>query len=349
MHIVCDAENRLIEVVQAEDDPNNLTAADNKLVFKYDYLNRRVEKLVYAWDPNQGDNGDWATTASLDRRFMYHDRLLLLELDGLDSNARIRKYAWGAGTDGKLGGPNSLLAIRDVDADTNYICFNNGSGSVAQLLDRSDGSFDAAYVYDTRGDTVRNTGTYAADNPLRYKTWHCDDEFDYDGTDCDGGYFGTEYGFFVPRISKYTTAFINNIILHSEKNPSSSEIDAPPAHDSPITEHYAAAVINITRCDNIDIGLPTLTVCIDDVSHEYCSENRNDTAQTKAPRAAGDMMCIILACSTYCRRNVSFNRTTIDYDGNTGRCCVTMHEVNPQGDCKCNALSAPPKGAIPLQ
>ena len=200
-----DAENRLIAVVPAEDDPNNLTAADKKLVFKYDYLNRRVEKLVYAWDPNQGDNGDWATTASLDRRFMYHDRLLLLELDGLDSNARVRKYAWGAGTDGQLGGENSLLAIRDVDADTNYICFNNGSGSVAQLLDRSDGSLDAAYVYDTRGDTVRESGSYAADNPLRYNSWYFDGELDYAGTSCDGLYFVPHLDYYIPCFAHWGT------------------------------------------------------------------------------------------------------------------------------------------------
>ena len=43
-----DAENRLIEVVPAEDDPNNLTAHAMKLVFTYDYLNRRVRMVVYA-------------------------------------------------------------------------------------------------------------------------------------------------------------------------------------------------------------------------------------------------------------------------------------------------------------
>ncbi len=36
-----DAENRLVEVLPAEDDPNNLTADDKKLVFTYDDFNRR--------------------------------------------------------------------------------------------------------------------------------------------------------------------------------------------------------------------------------------------------------------------------------------------------------------------
>ena len=66
----------------SDDDPDNLTTDDKKLVFAYDYLNRRVRKLVYAWDPNEGASGDWSSTAELDLRFIYHERLLLLELDG---------------------------------------------------------------------------------------------------------------------------------------------------------------------------------------------------------------------------------------------------------------------------
>ena len=59
-----------------------LTADDKKLVFTYDYLNRRVRKVVYAWDPNEGESGDWSATAELDLRYIYHERLLLLELEG---------------------------------------------------------------------------------------------------------------------------------------------------------------------------------------------------------------------------------------------------------------------------
>ena len=258
----------MVEVIPA----GTPASGDKKLVFKYDYLNRRVEKLVYAWDPNQGDNGDWATTASLDRRFMYHDRLLLLELDGLDSNARVRKYAWGAGTDGKLGGENSLLAIRDVDADTNYICFNNGSGSVAQLLDRSDGSLDAAYVYDTRGDTVRESGSYAADNPLRYKTWHCDDEFNYSGTDCDCIYSAFNQAYYSPRFAStfgaiylgvYDTAALYASVAPLYEDPGSvsshSHMHASPSQLPPVTiDDYTFTVSFFTVCE--------CTNCAEDVN-----------------------------------------------------------------------------------
>ena len=124
-------------MLPAEDDPANLTADDNKLIFTYDYLNRRVRKVVYAWDPEEGESGDWSATAELDLRFMYHERLLLLELDGLDSNAKVRKYVWGPGSHGRLGGLNSLLGMRDVDGSSNHVCFNDGAGKLVQVMSRT--------------------------------------------------------------------------------------------------------------------------------------------------------------------------------------------------------------------
>ena len=46
------------------------------------------------------------------RKWPRHAHPLLLELDGLDSNAEVRKHVWGPGSDGWLGGLNLLLAIR---------------------------------------------------------------------------------------------------------------------------------------------------------------------------------------------------------------------------------------------
>ncbi|MFQ5806617.1 MAG: hypothetical protein ACE5I3_09220 [Phycisphaerae bacterium] len=69
-----------------------MTSDVKKIEYGYDYLSRRVRKAVYAWDPNAAD---WSLTAKLDLRFMHHERNLLLELDGLDSLAKARKYVWG--------------------------------------------------------------------------------------------------------------------------------------------------------------------------------------------------------------------------------------------------------------
>ena len=54
---------------------------DKQVKFKYDYMGRRVEKPVYAWDPN---SSDWASEAETVRQFVWSDWLLVLELDATD-------------------------------------------------------------------------------------------------------------------------------------------------------------------------------------------------------------------------------------------------------------------------
>ena len=305
-------------MLPAEDDPNNLTADDKKLVFTYDYLNRRVRKLVYAWDPEEGEGGDWSSTAELDLRFIYHERLLLLELDGLDSNAKVRKHVWGPGTDGRLGGLNSLLGTRDIHSTTNYVCFNNGTGSVAQLLDRSDGSVDAKYVYDTRGDTVRNTGTYAADNALRYHAMYFDAEFDYAGTTCDGLYCSAHGNYYSPRLARSLTPVLNQPVrvAHgwaaslrdiddgSGMGPAVSfgtsgsvsfppgDVPGFPADDvvPPPPPHPTAMVAPPTpKCDRNDVeSVESLQgPCREEVSLVQCTEMEDALAQSAQRQAGG--------------------------------------------------------------
>ena len=152
-----DAENRLTEQVPNK-DPNELTDEDKKYVYTYDYLGRLVRTRVYAWDPNEAE---WPSTPEEDRRYIYHGRLRLLELD--DEKARVHKYIWGPGLGGGLGGPGSLLGIRDVETQTNYICFHDGGGSLCQLVDRSNGNVDAMYDYNGR---TRAATDPCVDGPL---------------------------------------------------------------------------------------------------------------------------------------------------------------------------------------
>ena len=98
-----DAESRIVAITPAAPG-----SGDEKIEFSYDYLNRCVRKLVYAWDPNEGESGNWSPTADVDLRLVYHEDLLLITFDGLDSNAMVHKFVWGPGTEGKLGGPGSL-------------------------------------------------------------------------------------------------------------------------------------------------------------------------------------------------------------------------------------------------
>lgn len=46
--------------------------------------------------------------ASAYTKFIYHESLLVLELDGLDSDAVLRKYTWGCGLSGTLGGAGGI-------------------------------------------------------------------------------------------------------------------------------------------------------------------------------------------------------------------------------------------------
>jgi YD repeat-containing protein len=125
-----DAENRLVGVEPVFPQ----TADDTKVAFKYDYLGRRVEKAVCAWneeDPNDPNDGYWEPT--LDRKFVWYNWLLLEELD-VDANGAVtgvaKKYTWGldlAGQQGgagilpagveSAGGIGGLLALHDPDDD----------------------------------------------------------------------------------------------------------------------------------------------------------------------------------------------------------------------------------------
>ncbi len=157
---VWDAENRLTEVRPTFPA---VTAAAKKVVFAYDYMNRRVRKRVYNWNSG-GGSGAWETTPCLDRRFVYDGWLLLLELDGLSTptpNAIVRKYTWGLDLSGLNGNPSAsglraaggiggLLAVEQLALPAqcgqtalsakSYWYFCDANGNVGQLIDGADDS-----------------------------------------------------------------------------------------------------------------------------------------------------------------------------------------------------------------
>jgi len=86
---VWDAENRLKSV-----EPTAVGEGATRVVFDYDYMNRRVRKqvLVYSWN---GGTEQWDQTTTLDERFVYDQWNVVLVLNGLNSNATQQKYTWG--------------------------------------------------------------------------------------------------------------------------------------------------------------------------------------------------------------------------------------------------------------
>ncbi|TWT45273.1 tRNA(Glu)-specific nuclease WapA precursor [Phycisphaerae bacterium RAS1] len=212
-----DAENRLIEVCPTGGCGGGTPAADEvsqtRSVFDYDYQNRRVRKRVYAWTP--GSPGSWSLTK--DVRFVYDGWRVLLELDGLNSNAIIRKYTWGldlAGLNGAVndresaGGIGGLLAVYDTNGtttgenpeadDLKYVYLYDANGNVGQLIDVTEStaasSIKARYEYDPYGNVVASSGTYAETNTYRFSTKPWDDETGL-------GYWGERY--YDPRLGRW--------------------------------------------------------------------------------------------------------------------------------------------------
>jgi RHS repeat-associated protein len=138
-----DAENRLIAAA-----PTFAQSGDARVSFAYDYLGRRVLKVV-----EQYDGSTWTETAR--RKFIWSGWLMLMELDcgtGVPpvNDAVVRKYTWGldlAGLNGQInslesaGGIGGLLGIYDADAtpgpaggDGNYAVLHDANGNVTQLI-----------------------------------------------------------------------------------------------------------------------------------------------------------------------------------------------------------------------
>jgi RHS repeat-associated protein len=72
------------------------------------------------------------------------------------------------------GGVGGLLMTQD--GGNTYLPMYDGNGNVHGMIKASDGSIAAAYEYDAFGQTLRESGPYAASNPFRYSTKFTDIE-----------------------------------------------------------------------------------------------------------------------------------------------------------------------------
>lgn len=149
-----DAENRVI-VMALNKDENELCGGEKRYLYTYDYLGRAVRQVVQVWNAVTEEWSDSPALGAEDRRVIYYEHLSLVELDGDDDNAVLVKYVWGPSLGGtgvspvnSLGGPGSLIALRDASVPGNYVCFGDSGGNVEQVLDRSDGSIYANYGHD---------------------------------------------------------------------------------------------------------------------------------------------------------------------------------------------------------
>lgn len=169
-----DAENRLVSMqTHTALSPSILPDADaRRIEFKNDYLGRRVQKTV-----RNGYNGSIFTTVFSDEKFVYDGWNAIAKLNAASSNALMASYYWGLDWSGTLqgaGGVGGLLMVQE--GGNSYLPMFDGNGNVMGLLKASDGTIAAAYEYDAFGQTLRESGTYAASNPFRFSTKYTDIE-----------------------------------------------------------------------------------------------------------------------------------------------------------------------------
>lgn len=164
---VYDAENRLIQMTSV-----NLTGYLHKvLYFKYDYLNRRVEKKTVDVDAN----------TTVVRRYLYDGWALLAELDDGATPAIQRSYTWGLDLAGSLdatGGVGALLRVTNYSggSTSSYFPAYDGNGNIVALVSVSSGGIAATYEYGPFGEVLRAQGSAVDTNPFRFSTKFTDTE-----------------------------------------------------------------------------------------------------------------------------------------------------------------------------
>jgi len=213
---VWDAENRLTEVRATSPE-----AGSKKLVFAYDYMNRRVCKQLFTW--NTGTS-DWNTTPASDKRFVYDGWNVVLWLNGLSDNAVARKYTWGLDLSGLAGdgsvsgihgagGIGGLLAHQSSTGTSNFWYLYDGNGNVCQILDSSylpnvSWTTSGHFEYDAYGNIVHSRGLMGgvAQRTFCFSTKWLDTELAGAGINGAMGstgmyYYGRRY--YLPRIGRW--------------------------------------------------------------------------------------------------------------------------------------------------
>lgn len=170
-----DAENRLIGMSTAA-AAVAVGFPNRAMQFQYDYLGRRVQKLVYDGNTNQ---------LLLGRRFLYDGWNLIAEYSiSSPSSSTLtltRSYTWGldiARTFSDAGGVGALLEIADCGSKKTYFPTYDGNGNVAAILNADTGALAAAYEYSPFGELLRSDAPdpTMADQPFRFSTKYYDQE-----------------------------------------------------------------------------------------------------------------------------------------------------------------------------
>jgi RHS repeat-associated protein len=165
-----DAENRLTNMTMtniAGIAPSNRLRLD----FAYDYMNRRISKIV-------STNSGGTNFVGQSTNYFVYDGWNLIATFG-PGNAIQQSFVWGldlSRTMTNAGGIGGLLAISA--SGTNYFATYDGNGNTTGLINGANNTTSARYEYSPFGELIRATGPMAKLNPFRFSTKYDDDETD---------------------------------------------------------------------------------------------------------------------------------------------------------------------------
>ncbi|MEI2421226.1 hypothetical protein V6O07_13215, partial [Arthrospira platensis SPKY2] len=129
-------------LVEARDYETTAVSGSKRLSFVYDYMGRRVAKLVEAYNGSTWVKQD-------ERTFIYQGWNLILEID--DNQDVLKGYLWGmdlSGTSQGAGGVGGLLAMVDAQEAIAAVAFYDANGNLTQLYDWINEEVVAHYEYD---------------------------------------------------------------------------------------------------------------------------------------------------------------------------------------------------------
>jgi RHS repeat-associated protein len=187
-----DAVNRLIGMQTLDSLPASVPRL--KLVFTYDYMSRRVSKIVSTFESEI-----WNQKSQI--RFAYDGWNLISELSTANSQLSTNSYVWGLDLSGTLqgaGGIGGLLSSttqQSSNSTTAYFSYD-ANGNVGQLVS-TNGSFLASYEYDPYGKLIKDVADASVlNNPFRFSSKYLDSETGLN-------YYG--YRYYQPEVGRWVS------------------------------------------------------------------------------------------------------------------------------------------------
>lgn len=162
------------------------------LTFQYDYLNRRVKKVVRY--------GGYGAAVAYSTKYVWSGQRLLAELDGGTSESGTslaKSYVWGvdfSDARGVAGGAGGLLAVRQ--GGQTYFPTYDTLGNVTGYLNSGNGNVEASYQYNAFGQVLDQGGNWG-DFAFGFATQYTDRE---SGLIYYGArYYNPKHGRFISR------------------------------------------------------------------------------------------------------------------------------------------------------